>query len=351
LVKDGADNLAMAVQLAANALRLGWYTGVGWLASQGASREQPSRAGHPRRPVPPRAEVMAALRALMLADARAVRDGLLPPEEPPTLSGLADHAARLRAMMADLPATAARRRNGEAGTAAAMPGADSVPDYYRQDFHFQTGGYLSEASARLYDIQVETLFKGAAEPMRRAALVPVARAIEGRDQRRLSLLDVACGTGRLLRNIRLAFPALHLTGLDLSGPYLAEAARQLKGLRPARLVAANAEAMPLADASQDIVTSIFLFHELPADARRRVIAEMARVLKPGGTLVIADSLQLGDKPEWDGMLEAFPARFHEPYYRHYLTDDLDGVLRDAGLLHVEQHVSYLSKIFVRRKIG
>ena len=39
-----------------------------------------------------------------------------------------------------------------------------------QDFHFQTGGYLSEDSARIYDIQVETLFMGAAAPMRRTAL-------------------------------------------------------------------------------------------------------------------------------------------------------------------------------------
>ena len=45
--------------------------------------------------------------------------------------------------------------------------AAGVPDYYAQDFHFQTGGYLTEGSARLYDVQVETLFMGAAGPMRR----------------------------------------------------------------------------------------------------------------------------------------------------------------------------------------
>ena len=72
------------------------------------------------------------------------------------------------------------------------------------------------------------------------------------------------------------------------------------------------------DASADIVTSVFLFHELPPDVRRQVTAEMARILKPGGLFVFLDSLQLGDRPPWDGLLEAFPARFHEPYYRNYI---------------------------------
>ena len=89
--------------------------------------------------------------------------------------------------------------------------------------------------------------------------------------------------------------------------------------------------MPLADASVDIVTSIFLFHELPPDVRRQVTAEIARVLKPGGLFVFLDSLQMGDKPGWDGLLEAFPHRFHEPYFRRYAVDDLEGMFSAAGL--------------------
>ena len=142
---------------------------------------------------------------------------------------------------------------------------------------------------------------------------------------------MACGTGRFLRQVRLAYPAMALKGVDLSRPYLDEAARQLKGLRGAELIEAAAEKMPLEDASADIVTSIFLFHELPPDVRRQVTAEIARVLKPGGLFVFIDSLQMGDKPGWDGLLEAFPYRFHEPYYRHYSIDDLDGMFQAAGL--------------------
>jgi SAM-dependent methyltransferase len=94
---------------------------------------------------------------------------------------------------------------------------------------------------------------------------------------------------------------------------------------------------------------IFLFHELPAPVRRRVAREMARVLKPGGLLLYMDSAQFGDLPGWEGVLESFPQRFHEPYYRHYLEDDLDGLFTEAGLLPQETRPVLLSKLMVRRK--
>ena len=55
------------------------------------------------------------------------------------------------------------------------------------------------------------------------------------------------------------------------------------------------ESIPLPDESQDAVTSIFMFHELPPKVRRIVLSEFARVLKPGGRLVLVDSLQHGDE--------------------------------------------------------
>ena len=250
-------------------------------------------------------ELLAEQAQLIMSDALAVRDGLYPPMDDDAARPLR-HFARVRQMFADLPGTHARRAEKDATTAKTEPAAAGVPDYYAQDFHFQTGGYLTEGSARLYDVQVETLFMGAAGPMRRTALAPIAEFMRGRDQRKVTLIDVACGTGRFLRQVRLAYPAMTLKGLDLSRPYLDEARRQLDGLRGAELIEAAAEKMPLADASADIVTSIFLYHELPPDVRRQVTAEIARVLKPGGLFVFLDSLQMGDRPGWDGLLEAFP---------------------------------------------
>jgi hypothetical protein len=52
----------------------------------------------------------------------------------------------------------------------------------------------------------------------------------------------------------------------------------------------------------------------------------------------------------DGLLEAFPQRFHEPYFRHYAIDDLDGLFAEADLAAEAQSVAFLSKVMVRRKV-
>jgi ubiquinone/menaquinone biosynthesis C-methylase UbiE len=342
-----ADALGMATQLAGNVVRFGWYSGINWLLAREAQRIGTRPPYTPQFPVPTQAELMADLRMLFLSDANAVREGLYPPAEP--AESFADHLRSLRAMFADLPATLSRRAADDATSAAEVPGAETLPDYYRQDFHFQTGGYLSEVSARLYDAQVETLFYGAAGVMRRAGLRFIACHMHGRDQRCTEMLEVGCGTGRFLREARLAYPAMRLKGLDLSKTYLEEARRHLDGLRIVDLIAANAEVMPLADESQDIVTAIFLYHELPGEVRRRVTAEIARVLKAGGLFVFIDSLQMGDRPGWDGLLEWFPIRFHEPYFAHYATDHLDAMFASAGLAHQETSHVFLSKVMVRKK--
>lgn len=344
-----ANTLGAAAQIAGQTLRFGWYLGLNRVVEVRSRGRHPAPRPVPARPVPTRAEILADLAQLYLRDAQAVRDGIYPPsvgEE-----GLLESFERARALLADLAHALERRRAGDATTAKAEAEAATaaLPDYYAQDFHFQTGGYLTEGSARLYDMQVETLFLGGAAAMRREALRPIAEHMRGRDQRHVVLIDVACGTGRLLRQVRLAWPAMQLKGLDLSRPYLDEARRHLNGLRAVEWVEAAAERMPLADASVDIACSTFLYHELPPEVRRAVTVEIARVLKPGGVFVFLDSLQMGDRADWDGLLEAFPARFHEPYYRHYAIDDLDGMFADAGLVAVSSWTSHLAKVMVRRK--
>ena len=76
---------------------------------------------------------------------------------------------------------------------------------------------------------------------------------------------------------------------------------------------ANAESLPFEDASFDAVTCVYLFHEMPAEARANAAAEMARVVKPGGTVVFTDSIQRGDRPALDEGLDKFE-NLNEPHY-------------------------------------
>ena len=93
------------------------------------------------------------------------------------------------------------------------------PSYYVQNFHHQTDGYLSDMSANLYDLQVELLFNGAADAMRRRILAPLKeglQAFSAIEPRQIKILDLASGTGRTLRMLRGMLPKASLYGVDLS---------------------------------------------------------------------------------------------------------------------------------------
>jgi ubiquinone/menaquinone biosynthesis C-methylase UbiE len=230
---------------------------------------------------------------------------------------------------------------------------EGYPNYYVQNFHHQTDGYLSEHSANLYDLQVEILFNGTADAMRRRTLLPLKHGLEGFDvpAHQVRVLDVACGTGRTLRQIRGTLPDASLYGVDLSPAYLRKANQllaDLPGTLP-QLVHANAEHLPFLDEHFHGIVSVFLFHELPPEVRQTVIEEAFRVLQPGGVFVICDSIQLSDSPELAPAMRNFATMFHEPYYRHYTTDDLAERLVKAGFVSVQSEVHFMSKYWIARK--
>ena len=96
----------------------------------------------------------------------------------------------------------------------------------------------------------------------------------------------------------------------------------------------------------DAVTSIFTMHELPPGVRRTVIGEAARVLRPGGRLVLLDSLQRGDVPDYDGLLERFPQNYHEPYYKSYVDEDFAALAAHCGLVYCRNVTAFVSKVMV-----
>jgi ubiquinone/menaquinone biosynthesis C-methylase UbiE len=253
---------------------------------------------------------------------------------------------RSRLFFRDLPEIAKRRKRKATHEVLTEQTRGLRPDYYLQNFHFQSGGWMTDESADRYDTQVEVLFKGTANAMRRQALPPLAQAFAGRDQRTLRLIDIGCGTGRFLDFVKQAWPRLPAIGLDLSEPYLRHARQHLKHWSRINLVVAKAEAIPAPDNSFDAVTSIFMLHELPPEIRQGMIAEAARVLKPGGRLVLVDSLQLGDEPDYDGMLERFPQLYHEPYYQSYIREDFSAMARGCGLTHRRDAQAFVSKVMV-----
>ncbi len=282
--------------------------------------------------------IAARFEALMARDLANVEAGLYPRRLLFQMP-VAAYARRLPALLGDLPRVAVRARRRDFRDLPEGIDLEVYPPYYRRNFHWQTDGYLSRRSAELYDLGVELLFGGTADVMRRQVIPPISRLLAAEPRAGARVLDVACGTGRTLRQIGIAHPSLALAGVDLSRYYLEVARRVLAGRRAA-LAVANAEAMPLASGSFDAATCVYLFHELPLDARRRVLAEARRVVRPGGLLVIEDACQPADSPELAGALAQFQRDLHEPYFRSYLQHDLASLAGEAGFAveSVEPHL-------------
>ncbi len=106
------------------------------------------------------------------------------------------------------------------------------------------------------------------------------------------VIDVGCGWGRSLKKLNERFKPDRLVGLDIAPRMVEAAAREVTGLRtsdgsPAEIVQASSAALPLADASVDLLFCHQTFHHLID--QEAAIAEFHRVLKPGGVLLFAES--------------------------------------------------------------
>src|ERR1700730_14581488 len=299
--------------------RIAWYLGHGLAMTWIAQRARESGSARPRphtdAPIPDRKRFFADMGALWQQDLANVEAGVypLPADHDGSLKMLL-HRSRL--FFEDLPAIRRRRESGDHSEVLSQETRGERPRY---------------------------------SP--RQALPPLREVFAGRDQRRLSLLDVGCGTGRFLDFVKQSWPRMPALGLDLSEAYVKEAKRHLQRWSRTDLMVGNAESIPLPDESQDAVTSIFMFHELPPKVRRIVLSEFARVLKPGGRLVLVDSLQHGDEPDYDGLLELFPQSFHEPYYLSYIKKDFAALCQDRGLTYIRNARAFVSKVIVFDKLA
>jgi SAM-dependent methyltransferase len=106
-----------------------------------------------------------------------------------------------------------------------------------------------------------------------------------------TVVDVGCGTGRLVEMIRHRLPEAELVGIDPSDGMVSVARTRFAGVLGVRIEAGSARDLPLESGSADVVTTTLSFHhwDEPGDSLREVV----RVLRPGGRLLLADVLGIG----------------------------------------------------------
>jgi SAM-dependent methyltransferase len=116
------------------------------------------------------------------------------------------------------------------------------------------------------------------------------RLLDGIDLRRdARVLDLGAGTGTLAIQIKQRWPDATVTGLD-ADPEILDIARRKAAEAGVELelVEGFSNELPFADASFDAVVSTLFFHHLTGDVKRATLAEVARVLRPGGVLHVGD---------------------------------------------------------------
>lgn len=183
----------------------------------------------------------------------------------------------------------------------------------------ETQGRLLDRGWR-YDLEVwlfdTFLVRGKVRELRQKVL-DLAQLQPGR-----ALLDVGCGTGTLAIGAAARLGTTgRVVGIDPAPRQIARArAKARRANAPADFEIAAIEKLPYPDGSFDVVTSTLMLHHLPDDLKRHGLDEIARVLRPGGHLVVAD---------FDAASGA-RARGEEP------VGDLPGLLAEAGFRDAER---------------
>ena len=165
------------------------------------------------------------------------------------------------------------------------------------------------------------LFRGKFRELRNRAAT-LARLHPGE-----AVLDVGCGTGTLaLEAKRRVGQAGRVAGVDPGQEQIARArANAARRNLPIEFQTGVIEQLPFPDQTFDVVFSTLMMHHLPASLKRQGLAEIARVLKPGGRLVMADFMRKQDRAGRAARFHAGGSSLH----------DLTALVSDAGFSQLE----------------
>jgi ubiquinone/menaquinone biosynthesis C-methylase UbiE len=175
--------------------------------------------------------------------------------------------------------------------------------------------------------------------LQRLLFAPAHRAIIARLQlsqfdRPTAILDVGCGTGVLAAHIALALPRATIWGVDLVSAMLVGGRDRWHAIGERAVpIQGDSERLPFASGSFDVVTCANSFHHYPH--QDRAVAEMYRVLKPGGRLLLLDGFR---DNIWGWVIYDVCVAAVEGEVKHASARNVRQILRVAGFIDLTQKV-------------
>lgn len=209
---------------------------------------------------------------------------------------------------------------------------DNAPEYAGREIHIQPGGYLKDDLAGIfYDYGLKVFLGGAADHDRLAKGVSMATAVPD-DGQVSRILDLGVSAGATTIALKEKYPDAEVWGIDISAPMVRYAhVRAMEAGAEIHLRQMAAEEMDFPDNHFDAVLALLLFHELPVPVAKEVIAEVFRVLRPGGKFTVLDFPSVRSRGVYSMFFAEMDAADNgEPYLPDYVRSNVEDLLVAAG---------------------
>ena len=202
--------------------------------------------------------------------------------------------------------------------------------------------YYHGGRARSYNRRWRTFTRKTLTVVMTMIDVPALQSVRGQHGRLPRMLDVACGTGLLLKWVIERVPEIEGYGVDASADMLAQARVALSGqprvqLEQRAIGGGGAVNLPYAPAMFDLITCTNALHDLSEPVA--VLAELRRLLAPGGQLVIEDYARREPPFPW-AIVEWLAKHIEGGHVRAYTLDEARTLCSQAGL-HVMCERSFI----------
>ncbi|MEP3225573.1 MAG: methyltransferase domain-containing protein [Parasphingorhabdus sp.] len=210
------------------------------------------------------------------------------------------------------------------------------PKYTRCEIHCQPGGYTDDPLGGIVFHYGTKIFYEGFNDQDELHIELAEKATKPEDGKIEQILDVGCSIGQCTTHLKTLYPQAEIWGLDVGLPLIRYGhMRAVQHGKDVHFKQALAEDSGFADGQFDMILAYILFHEVPVAKMKEILAEMFRVLRPGGKFSIFEFPNNDDgqvPPGYRFMIDNDSRDNCEPYSPAFVASDFKGILEQTGFI-------------------